>query len=278
MLTNFDWPEPRPPLWRFVSCVDWVAGVSQLFGSRFDAVLLYHSIGGVTGTDYRWDLPVDHFRTQIKKLNKRFEIVDLATLFDRPEPEKKRVAVTFDDAFRNVYENAIPVLQELDLPATVFISPSYVGDKHTDRLRKRHNMESSASEIVMTASQIQDLAANDRFTLGNHTLTHPNLVTLNDEDALREEIEMGKKTIENQYEVTVNQFSYPYGALDDAASSIVADTHNLAVTSRPDLIGVDRDRYCIPRLDACQPASVLAFETTDISAHLRRLIRRVAFS
>ncbi|MDB2250576.1 polysaccharide deacetylase family protein [Halorubrum ezzemoulense] len=278
MAADFDWPEPRPLPWRLLSRVDWVTGVSQLFGSSFDAVILYHSVGGVSGTEYRWDLPVNHFRAQLKKLNERFEIVDLATLIEQPESRRKRVAVTFDDAFRNVYQYVIPVIREFDLPATVFVCPDYIGDENTSRLRKRHDMRPSASEIVMTAPQIQDLASDDRFTIGNHTLTHPDLTTLNDEDALREEIVGSKETLEDRYGVTVDQFSYPYGAIDDAAASIVADTHDLAVTSRPALLEADRNPYDIPRLDACQPASVLTFETTDLSARLRRAVRRSALS
>lgn len=273
MFTDFDWPESRPLPWRFLSWVDWVTGVSQLFGSRFDAIVLYHSVGGVSGTEYRWDLPVDAFRAQLQKLSKRFEIVDLATLIEQPESEQKRVAVTFDDGFRNVYEHAIPILREFDLPATVFVCPGYIGDKNISQLRKRHDMPPSANKIVMTASQIQDLAADDRFTLGNHTSTHPDLTALNDEDALREEIAGSKATLEDRYGVTVDEFSYPYGEINDAAASIVADTHDLAVTSRPTLLRTDRNRYNIPRLDACQPASVLVFETTDLSARLRRAVR-----
>lgn len=275
MLINSDWPEPRPLSWRFLSWVDWITGVSQLFGATFDAVVLYHSIGGVTGANYRWNLPVKHFHAQIKNLNERFEIVDLATLFEQSKPGQKRIAITFDDAFRNVYKNAIPILRKLGLPATIFLSPSYIGDNHADRLRGRHNMQSSASKIVMTESQIQNLATDDNFILGNHTLTHPNLKTLDDEEALQKEIETGKTIIQDRYGVTVNQFSYPYGAYDDTAASIVADTHNLAVTSRPDPVGADQDCYSIPRLDACQPAPVLIFETTDLSARLRWAARRI---
>jgi peptidoglycan/xylan/chitin deacetylase (PgdA/CDA1 family) len=271
-----DWPEPRPLPWRVLARFDWATDLSQVSGSRFDAVVLYHSVGGVRGTDYRWDLSVEQFRAQIERLNARYEVVDLATLVDRPNAGRKRVAVTFDDAFRNVYRNAVPVLREFDLPATVFACPSYVGDENVERLRNRHDLPASASEIVMTEPQLQDLADDDRFAIGNHTATHPDLTSLDDTDALRAEIEGTKATLEDRFGVAVDRFSYPYGAVDDAAAAVVAETHDLAVTSVPTLVDGAPDPQRIPRLDACQPASVLAFETTDLAERIRRAVRRIS--
>ena len=41
------------------------------------------------------------------------------------------VALTFDDGFQNNYGVALPILQELDLPATVFLATDFIGSDDT---------------------------------------------------------------------------------------------------------------------------------------------------
>src|SRR4051812_28010127 len=40
---------------------------------------------------------------------------------------RKRLAVTFDDAYRSTYDHAWPALRELGVPATVYVPTDYVG-------------------------------------------------------------------------------------------------------------------------------------------------------
>ncbi|ELZ17695.1 xylanase/chitin deacetylase [Natrinema limicola JCM 13563] len=136
-------------------------------------------------------------------------------------------------------------------------------------------MDDGAHNVIMSDSQIQALADDPLFALGNHTSTHPNLKTVTDENQRREEIVGGKQAIEDRFGVTVDRFAYPYGKFDDTAARIVAETHDIAVASEPSLIGLDRDAYRLPRIDGCQPASVLCFEMSDISHRLRMLMRRI---
>jgi hypothetical protein len=37
------------------------------------------------------------------------------------------VAVTFDDVYENNYADAVPILGELEIPATVFVATAYIG-------------------------------------------------------------------------------------------------------------------------------------------------------
>lgn len=268
-----NWPEPRPSPWRTLAAIDQRTHISSLFGTQLDAILLYHSVGGVPGTDYRWDLPTEVFREQIQALASRFEIVDLEQLIEEPDTTTKRVAITFDDGFQNVFKNAVPILREFRAPATVFCCPSYINDDNITRLRKRHDMAREARNIVMTDSQIQALVDDPLFKLGNHTLTHPDLTEFTDEDERREEILGGKRALEDRFDVTIDRFAYPYGKFDDAAMREVMKTHNIAVSSEPSLIGSGRNAYRLPRLDGCQPTSVLCFEVSDISHRLRMLMR-----
>jgi len=272
IIPSAGWPEPRPLAWRLLARLDWTTHFSRFFGTRRDAVLLFHSVGGVPGTNYQWDLPVMQFQAILRCLDDRFKIVDLSTLTDDPPSNRKRVAITFDDAFRNVYTNAIPLLRELNLPATVFVNSSFVNGDHSRRLRERLGLGSGAQEIVMTVEQLRDLADDPLFTLGNHTANHVDL-TEADRGTLRKEILGGKQAIKDRFGVSADRFAYPYGAVDKRAAEIISEGHTLAVTSVPALLSEPVNPMKIPRLDACQPAPVACFEMSDLSARLRRLVR-----
>jgi peptidoglycan/xylan/chitin deacetylase (PgdA/CDA1 family) len=279
-----DWPEPRPAVWRALARLDWSTGVSSWCGSRLDAILVYHSVGGIPGSDYRYDLSPAQFREQIRMLHGSFEPVDLAALIDvegtdrtpNTDPSRKRVAITFDDAFRNVYDVAAPILREFDVPATVFACPDFLGDESVGLLRERHSLGSHAHGIAMTEAQLREIAAEELFTVGNHTASHPDLTALPDREAVVEEVVGAKRQLEERIGTDVDRFSYPHGAIDRRAAAVVADSHSLAVTSEPSLLGRTPDPYSLPRIDACQPIQVLRLETSDVGFRLKRAARRAS--
>lgn len=267
-----EWPQHRPLPWELLAYVDRLVGLSLLYGDSSDVVLLYHSVGGLSNGTYPWDVSRELFREQMRVLSRSFEFVDLRTVIETNAPEK-RIAVTFDDAFRNVYDAAVPILREFDIPATVFVCSEFVGDENFDLLRRRHGLEAGVGDVVMTAEQLRDLASDDLFTVGSHTATHPDLTAVED-DVLAEEIIGAKRTLEDRFEVAVDRFSYPYGEHDERSREIVETAYDVAVTSEPSLVQQSPDPRRVPRIDACLPRDTLRFEVTDLADDVRRAARR----
>ncbi len=62
---------------------------------------------------------------------RRFQVVSLDELRSRLEGRSRGdrpiAAITFDDGYRDVYEQAFPLLMRKGLPATVFVATNYVG-------------------------------------------------------------------------------------------------------------------------------------------------------
>lgn len=263
-------PMTKPLPWRALATLSRVPGVSRLVDGHRDIVLMYHSVGGIPGTEYAADLSPELFKEQIRRFVERYEPVDLPELIET-ETSAKRFAVTFDDGFRNVAEEAVPILHEFGVPATVFLCPAFVGDESADLLRDRHNLDSTAYDIVMTDAQVRRAVDDDLMTIGNHTASHPDLTTLADRAALEREILGGKEELESRYGISVDRFSYPYGRFDSRAADVVEATHEYGVTSQLALVQPGTDPHQIPRVDVHQPTHVLEFETTDLGDRLKRL-------
>lgn len=272
---DVDWPERKPVAWRALAHLDRWIGVSSLLEGRLDAILLYHSVGGVPGSDYDYDLPEAQFREQIRLLSEQFEPVDLGTLIeDCGENGQKSMAVTFDDGFRNVYDVAAPILREFDVPATVFVCPDLLGDADPARIREHHSLGLNAHDVLLTEQQVRDLAADDLFVVGNHTASHARLTDVDDEEVV-DQVVGGKRRLEALMGGTVDRFSYPYGAHDSQVADVVADSHEITVTSERGLVGPSADPQRLPRIDACQPLATLRLDVTDLGHHLRKTALRL---
>src|SRR5262249_31863190 len=71
------------------------------------------------------------FRSQMDYVRRNFDVISFSDLCDiegscgcRP---RRPLIVTFDDGYRDNYTEAFPVLKELGIPATVFVTTAHMG-------------------------------------------------------------------------------------------------------------------------------------------------------
>lgn len=73
------------------------------------------------------------FRRHCEMLKRAFDVVSLETakhfLSDNCRVARPLAVITFDDGYRDFYDEAFPVLRDLALPATVFVPTGYIGKK-----------------------------------------------------------------------------------------------------------------------------------------------------
>ncbi len=119
---------------------------------------------------------------------------------------KHYVAVTFDDGFQCLLENAFPELVQHKIPFTVFIPSAYIG-KHPGWITDTNNP--NYNESVMTSGQINFLPKN-LITIGSHCVTHPNLNLLKESDAVKELMDSRKK-LNEIFDTEVTLLAFPYG-------------------------------------------------------------------
>jgi peptidoglycan/xylan/chitin deacetylase (PgdA/CDA1 family) len=87
-------------------------------------ILGYHRVND-DGHPFFRGTPVALFRRQMEELRRHFTVRPLAELAERArlrDLPRNGVAVTFDDGYRDNYENAFPILRELGLEATIFLT------------------------------------------------------------------------------------------------------------------------------------------------------------
>lgn len=72
-------------------------------------------------------LPTGVFRCLLKWLKSQFEILPLEELVRSRNVSRPAAAVTFDDGWRDNFSLAYPVLRELNIPATVFVTTAKIG-------------------------------------------------------------------------------------------------------------------------------------------------------
>ena len=90
-------------------------------------ILLYHGVTdsesyGIENSSGK-HIKAEEFENQMKWLSQNKEVVPLKQINET----KDSVAITFDDAFKNVHDVALPILKKYDLPATFFITTGFVG-------------------------------------------------------------------------------------------------------------------------------------------------------
>lgn len=128
---------------------------------------------------------------------------------------KKPVVLTFDDGYRSCYSFISPELAARDMTASFFIFPA--------------KMDTANG---LTGEMVAEMAS-DGMEIGAHSMTHINLVNL-DEDAMDREIIRCRKEIENRTGIRPDFFCYPAGRYDDASLALTRTAGYLgAVTTAP---------------------------------------------
>ncbi|MCL2219431.1 MAG: polysaccharide deacetylase family protein [Chitinispirillia bacterium] len=122
-------------------------------------------------------------------------------------------AITFDDGLTSFYDNAWPLLEDKKIKSTIFPVAGLIG--------KNGHWDVMGQTSHMTAPMLREIAASGH-EIGSHSLTHANLVWL-DDDELMKELRDSKSILENITGTAVKSLSFPFGSWNtrvwDAAQS-----------------------------------------------------------
>jgi peptidoglycan/xylan/chitin deacetylase (PgdA/CDA1 family) len=120
-----------------------------------------------------------------------------------------RIAVTFDDGFQSAVDNALPIMRERGIPATIFVTTGSLGRRPTWITDSKHP---NFSELVISRHELEKLHPN-LVCVGSHSVSHLNLALL-DPNEVSAELQQSRKDLEEILGVEVNLLSFPYGGVN----------------------------------------------------------------
>jgi peptidoglycan/xylan/chitin deacetylase (PgdA/CDA1 family) len=138
---------------------------------------------------------------------------DLVEKLERRQDVSRHLAITLDDGYRDNFENAAPVLEQLSLPATFFLVSRWIGSE----MVPWWDREQGVRHPWMTWDQVRSLHRMG-FDIGAHTRTHIDLGRDTGRGA-REEILGSRLELENHLSTPVDLFAFPYGQRDNFADA-----------------------------------------------------------
>lgn len=238
------------------------------------ACLLYH------------EADQDRFRSHVRYLKQHYDVISVETLVESLQtgaPPEDAVVLTFDDGYRSVYENVLPVAEAEQVPVSIFVSTDHIftdepfwWDK-ADQVRehdttfrsnrelkqlpesKRRTLVDSQFKTIsadyerttLSPSEVQALANSDYTTVHPHSKSHPRLTTQSHEKA-NEEIRRSRHVLREEFGCDANVFSFPDGAYNEAHVSMVREVgYDGALTLVPGLNTAETDPYHVPRISLC---------------------------
>lgn len=209
------------------------------------AVLMYHSIDP-SGSPI--SISRETFREHIAFFaSGAVDVVPLEALAaTRAHPTARpQVALTFDDGFANLADDAFPLLAAHALPCTVFVVSEQVG---------RDNAWGGVHSHAVPTLPLLDwdalgAAQTQGVTIGAHTRTHPHL-SQRDSAARADELDGCLTTIQSRLGARPSTFAYPFGDVPPDAAALVAPRFTVACTTLHRLVVAGDRAHAIPRLDA----------------------------
>jgi peptidoglycan/xylan/chitin deacetylase (PgdA/CDA1 family) len=145
------------------------------------------------------DVPLEYaadFRRHLLAFRRRGPMVSwddaLDVLAGRRELTTPMFCLSFDDGHPSWRDVVVPILDELGVPATFFVTSGLI-----DR----------PGNLTWPDCRVMHRAG---YHFGSHTVTHPRLSDTDDDAAVREILE-SKKVLEDQLGTEIHDFAAPYG-------------------------------------------------------------------
>ena len=150
---------------------------------------------------------IPQFEKQMEYLARNYRVVKPSEIKSTSSNgDRVLVAITFDDAWSGVFENAAPILKRYDLPASISVPTGSLG-KRPGWLA--NGLPFSEDSSVMSAEQVKELDKQG-FEIFSHTVTHSKLTEL-DDGMLTEELTESRRELEEMLGHKIAVICYPHG-------------------------------------------------------------------
>lgn len=278
---------------RFLFKIARLFGIVALFRRCYRGhvlVLMYH---GVLPDEERcaegdWlQVRASEFRSQMEYLARHYEVCDISRALLGKRSARPLAIVTFDDGYANNCRTALPILRQLELPATIFVATGFADTQRLfwwDRLRHgspdgkaprseeydrlkslhAHDIDAEVDAILdangagqkplptesyraLNRSEIAELLGSGLVELGSHTHQHEILLGLTDNE-IRSTLDQSAKCL-RQWGSSARWFAAPNGDFREDQIPLIQEAgFEVCVGTQTGLWKAPNERLSIPRI------------------------------
>lgn len=242
----------------FLAFLLFLASLSSIdvFESKVDAqfeqkipILIYHDISESNPKNVNEIIHPDKFSEHMHALKDAgYETITLADLKRVYEgnsgvlPEKP-LMITFDDGYLSNYEIAFPMLEKLEMHASIFTLVSRMDENHPNYFTWKNAMEMLGSGWI----DIQSHTYNHHYYINEEDNYAPALTTIGAEESyeeysgrIREDLFFAKNRMESELDTNIYAFAFPYGAYNEEAVAVARDCgYKLLFTAEEKLSSIE---------------------------------------
>ena len=206
-------------------------------------ILSYHRVGFGDALCVEPAAFARQLRTAIDRGAVPISLAQGIDLLDRNEPlERPYLAVTFDDGYLDNLENALPILESLEVPGTIFLV-SAIADGRED-----FHWYRTSPPPAITWEQARSVGDHPLIDFQAHGTSHKRLTALSDAD-LEYELAGVKAEIETRLEKPVTTFCYAAGLFGEReAAAVKALGYRAAVANTPGVNQRGADLFRLKRV------------------------------
>jgi peptidoglycan/xylan/chitin deacetylase (PgdA/CDA1 family) len=190
--------------------------------------------------------------------------------------------VTFDDGYENNFLNALPILESLGVPATIYLATSFVDSSSKfpfdDWCASGSRLAPPSSWRPLASRQCRQLLESGLIELGTHTHTHRKL--MDDPEEFRKDLTVSVEFLREHFGVEQTTLAFPHGICTPAMIEVARQVGLAsALSTRPHLNSLNSDplqwgRFNVESHDtAATLAGKLSGWYTSVVDHLRALRR-----
>ena len=219
---------------------------------RSSVILLYHRVDNPSNDPLLLSVSPDVFEQQLKYLKDNFIVVKLSELVEdikNKKIDKNKVSITFDDGYEDNLIKALPILEKLNIPATIFVTTKYMGEDGSFYWEK--DVIPQDKGVPLSKESLIKLAKSDLIEIGSHTINHPNLKSLEVSEQKKEILD-SKVQLETILNKKIKSFSYPFGTNNYFSKTteklVVESGYESACANNQGRVTMFSDIFALPRI------------------------------
>ena len=219
---------------------------------RHCTILVYHRVANVSHDPLQLCVSSDNFKKQMMYFKKKFNLISLSQMANDIKSRKIKggtMAITFDDGYADNLYAALPILEELNIPATIFIATDNINSQEDFYWDKNTNKADRGRPMAI--EEIKKISAHPLIEIGAHTVHHPNLgkININEQSA---EIMQSKIMLEEILGKQISGFAYPFGSKKSFSKKTISEVKkagfHFACANTQEPVYFFSNLFCIPRI------------------------------